>query len=339
MDHSPLQRFLSRLGLRGRRNRGGIAWFLLQRVGGMIVLLIVMSLVVFSLLYLEPGNIARNLLGTRPVSPQALAEITAAYHLNDSFFAQYWIWVTGALHGNFGTSIQSGSPVAQEITSRLGLTVEVIVLALIVGLAVAVPVGVIAGMRQSGTIDRASVVGSIVTLSAPPFAVGLLMLYLLANDLGWFPIYGTGSGVGGRLYHLALPALTLALGFAGFVLKITRAAVIQETGQDYVMFARSRGLSEWRITRLVLRNACIPVVTSFGLALASLIGSTVVVEQMFSLPGLGSLLEEAVTFKDVPVVQALTLLVAASIAAIALIVDLAYLALDPQLRKAVTTRS
>lgn len=332
MDHRPLQRFLSRLA----RRRGGVGWFLLQRIAGMIVLLIVMSLVVFSLLYAEPGNVARNLLGTRPVSPQALAEITAAYHLNDSFLTQYGIWVVHALHGNFGTSIESGSPVAQEITSRLGLTLEIIVLALIIGLALAVPAGVIAGMRQAGVIDRASVVGSIVTLSAPPFALGLLMLYVLANDLGWFPIYGTGSGFGGSLYHLILPALALAFGFAGFVLKITRAAVIQETGQDYVTFARSRGLSEWRVTRLVLRNACIPVVTSFGLALATLIGSTVVVEQMFSLPGLGSLLEEAVTFKDVPVVQALTLLAAAAIAVAALLVDLAYLALDPQLRKAVT---
>jgi peptide/nickel transport system permease protein len=323
----------------GRRNRGGIAWFLLQRVGGMVVLLIVMSLVVFSLLYAEPGNIAKNLLGTRPVSPQAVAQITAAYHLNDSFFTQYWIWVTDALHGNFGTSIQSGSPVAQEIASRLGLTAELIVLALVIGLALAVPLGVIAGMRQAGIIDRTTVVGSIVTLSAPPFALGLLMLYLLANDLGWFPIYGTGTGLGGRLYHLVLPALALAFGFAGFVLKITRAAVIQETEQDYVAFARSRGLSEWRITRLVLRNACIPVVTSFGLALAALIGSTVVVEQMFSLPGLGSLLEDAVTFKDVPVVQALTLLVAAAIAVVTLLVDLAYLALDPQLRQGVTRQS
>jgi peptide/nickel transport system permease protein len=330
MDHRPLQRLLTR--------RRGAAWFLIQRIGGMIVLLIVMSLVVFSLMYVEPGSVARNLLGTRPVTPAALAEITAAYHLNDSFLQQYWIWVANALHGNFGTSVQSGSPVGQEITSRLALTGEMILLALIVGLALAVPAGVISGMRQSGAIDRASVVWSIVTLSAPPFALGLLMLYLLANDLGWFPIYGAGSGFLGTLYHLALPALTLAFGFAGFVLKITRAAVIQETSQDYVMFARSRGLSEWRITRLVLRNACIPVVTSFGLAVAALVGSTVVVEQMFSLPGLGSLLEEAVTFKDVPVVQALTLLTASAIAVIALIVDLAYLALDPQLRKAVISQ-
>jgi peptide/nickel transport system permease protein len=328
VDHRPLQRLL-------RRRGSGAAWFLIQRIGGMIVLLIVMSLVVFSLMYIEPGNVARNLLGTRPVTPQALAAITAAYHLNDSFLQQYWIWVTGALHGNFGTSVQSGSPVGQEITSRLALTAEMILLALIVGLVLAVPAGVISGMRQSGPIDRVSVVWSIITLSAPPFALGLLMLYVLANDLGWFPIYGAGSGFFGDLYHLALPALTLALGFAGFVLKITRAAVIQETSQDYVMFARSRGLSQWRITRLVVRNACIPVVTSFGLALAYLIGSTVVVEQMFSLPGLGSLLEEAVTFKDVPVVQALTVLTAAAIAVVALLVDLAYLALDPQLRKAV----
>ena len=313
-------------------------WFLARRIAGMVALLVVMSLVVFSLLYLEPGNIARNLLGTRPVSAKALAQIRAAYHLNDSFLTQYRIWIEGALHGNFGTSVQSGSPVSQEMTSRLGLTLEIVALALIIGLVVSVPVGLIAGMRQSGALDRGSVVGSIVFLSMPPFALGLLMLYVFADNLNWFPIYGAGSGLGSRLDHLALPALTLALGFGGFVLKITRAAVIREVEQDYVTFARSRGLSELRVMTLVLRNACIPVVTSLGLALAYLFGSTVVVEQTFSLPGLGSLLDEATTFKDVPVVQALTLVTAIAIAVTALIVDLAYLALDPQQRYEVTGR-
>jgi peptide/nickel transport system permease protein len=191
---------------------------------------------------------------------------------------------------------------------------------------------VLAGLRHGRGTDRGVVGVGVVFASAPAFALGLLMLYLFASDLAWFPVYGTGTGVAGRLYHLALPALTLALGLGGFILKITRAAVIREVDQDYVTFARSRGLANSQVLGLILRNACLPVITSLGLTVAYLFGSTLLVEQVFSLPGLGSLLDGAVLFKDVPVVQALTLLMAAAIAVTALLVDLAYLALDPRLR-------
>lgn len=304
----------------------------------MVVLLLVMSLMVFSLLHLEPGSIVKNLLGTRPVSPAAVAQIRAQYHLDDPFLTQYWIWLRHALSGDFGTSVQSGTSVAHTIGARCALTLELLGFSFVLGAAFSIPAGVLAGFNRGRNADRLTVIASIVGVSAPPFAVALLLLYALANDLSLFPVFGAGTGFFSRLDHLFLPALTLALSFGGFLVKITRAAVIQEVDQDYVTFARARGLSEPQVLALVLRNACLPVLTSMGLALAYLIGSTVVVEQAFSLPGIGSLLNDAVTFKDVPVVQGLTLLIAAAIALTALIVDLAYLALDPQLRNSMTGR-
>jgi peptide/nickel transport system permease protein len=313
-------------------------FFLARRVAASVVLLAVMSLLIFSLLYLEPGDVARNLLGTRPVNPQTLAEIRAEYHLNEPFLSQYWSWLAGAVHGNFGISVQSGQTVASEITSRLGLTLEVVAFALVLSVAIGVPAGVLAGVRHGTGTDRGVVGVAVVFVSAPAFALGLILLYLFASDLNWFPVYGTGTGVFGRLDHLVLPAVTLALGLGGFILKITRAAVIREVDQDYVTFARSRGLSNRQVLGLMLRNACLPVITSLGLTVAYLFGSTLLVEQVFSLPGLGSLLDNAVLFKDVPVVQALTLLMAAVIALTALGVDIAYVALDPRIRHEMATR-
>lgn len=310
----------------------GAGLFLARRVGGTVILLAVMSLLIFSLLYLEPGDIARNLLGTRPVNPQTLAAIRAEYHLDESFLGQYWSWLSGAFHGNFGTSVQSSIPVAQDITSRLGLTLELIGLALVLSVGLGVPAGVVAGLRHGTGTDRAVVGGALVFVSAPAFALGLLLLELFGNYSSLFPVYGAGTGFGGRLYHLLLPAVTLALGIGGFILKITRAAVISEVDQDYVMFARARGLSSAQVLRLVLRNALVPVITSLGLTVAYLFASTLLAEQVFSLPGLGQLLDSAVLFKDVPVVQALTLLIAAAIAVVSLAVDIAYVALDPRIR-------
>ncbi len=306
--------------------------FLARRVAATVALLVVMSLLIFCLLYLEPGDIVRNLLGTRPVSPQSVAQIRAEYHLDQPFPAQYWNWLSHAVTGDFGQSVQSGESVSSSITSRLGITLEVIGFAFVLSVLVGVPAGVLAGVRHGTAVDRGVVGTALVFVSTPAFALGLLLLYFFADYLAWFPIYGTGDGFLGRLDHLLLPAATLALGLGGFVLKLTRTAVIKEVGQDYVMFARARGLSRGRILRLILRNASLPVLTSLGLAVASLFGSTLSVEQVFALPGLGSLLDDAVLFKDVPVVQALTLLMAAAIASTALLVDVAYVALDPRIR-------
>jgi len=197
----------------------------------------------------------------------------------------------------------------------------------------AVPLGVLSAWRAGGVLDRAASTAAIVGVGAPSFAVGLLLLYVFGLQVGLFPIYGSGSSGLERFTHLTLPALTLAIGLGALVLKLTRTAVIAELDQDYVAFARSRGLTDRRIQTMVLRNALLPVITSLGLVFTFLFGGTILVEITFALPGIGSLLANSVTYKDVPVVQAITLLTAGVIALVALIVDLLYFAVDPRVRK------
>lgn len=306
--------------------------FVLRRLGATLLLLAALSLLVFALLHLAPGDIARNLLGTRNVTPEALAQIRMRYHLDEPFLTQYWRWLSQAVTGDFGTSIRTGGPIGPLMLERAGLTAATAGLAFLLSVVAGVPAGIAAAVRRGGWPDRLLVTLSVVGVSAPGFAVGLLLLYVFALGLGWFPIYGTGTGFVDGLWHLALPAAALALGLGAFIVKLTRAAVIRELDQDYVMFARARGMPERAVLRVVLRNAAIPIVTSLGLAVAYLFGGTVLIEVTFALPGLGALMEESVLFKDIPVVQALTLVVAAVVTVTALLVDLSYLLIDPRVR-------
>ncbi|MFC8452066.1 ABC transporter permease [Kitasatospora sp. NPDC057223] len=309
-----------------------LAGFVARRVGMALLLLFALSLLVYGLMFLAPGDIARNLLGTRNVTPEALAQVRAQYHLDESFPQQYWRWLSGALRGDFGTSIRTGEPVASMIGERLGLTAALCGLAFGLSVLAGVPAGVAAALRRGRLLDRLLVGGSVVGVSAPGFAVGLLLLYVFGVGLEWFPVHGTGTGLLDGLWHLALPSVALALGLGAFVVKLTRAAVVRELEEDYVVFARSRGLGRRKVLGIVLRNAAVPIVTSLGLLVAYLFGGTVLVESTFALPGLGSLLESSVLFKDFAVVQALTAVIALVISSVTLAVDLAYLAIDPRMR-------
>ncbi|MEU8268438.1 ABC transporter permease [Sphaerisporangium sp. NPDC049002] len=322
---------MARTPVRGEVNRPVLA-FVLRRAGATLLLLLALSLLVFTLLYLAPGDVARNMLGTRNVTPEALAQVRARYHLDEPFLWQYWRWLSHAVTGDFGTSIRTGGPIGSLMLGKTGVTAATAGLAFLMSVLVGVPTGIATAVRRGHRLDRLLVAASVVGVSAPGFAVGLLLLYVFALGLGWFPIYGTGAGFADALWHLVLPAVALALGLGAFVVKLTRAAVIRELGQDYVTFARGRGLSERAVLRIVLRNAAIPIVTSLGLMVAYLFGGTVLIEVTFALPGLGSLMQEAVLFKDIPVVQALTLVVALVVSATALLVDLSYLLIDPRVR-------
>ncbi len=303
-----------------------------RRLAATAGLLVVLSVIVFSLLHLAPGDLALTLIGNRKVTPEAVAAIRAAYHLDDPLVVQYWSWLSGVLHGDLGVSVRTASPVTTMISERVGYTLLLAAMAGVIAVAVGIPVGVWAARRRGGLADRLVVGVSIVGVSPPAFAVSLVLLYVLALRLGWFPVYGIGTGFADVVWHLTLPAVALAAGLTAMVVKITRAAVARELDEDYVTFARARGLSRWAVARLYLANAAGPVLTSVGLTLTYLVGGAVLIEVTFALPGLGSLLVDSISFKDVPVVQAVTLLVAAMIAIISLLVDLGQLATDARLR-------
>ena len=315
-----------------RLGRGTLARFVLVRLAATLVLLLALSFVVFTLLYLAPGDPARNLLGPRNPTPELLASIRAEHHLDEPFVTQYVLWLGDVLQGDLGTSIRAGTSVTSLLADRAVVTLELALMAFVITLGVAVPMGVRAAWRAGSVFDRTASVASIVGVGAPSYAVGLVLLYLLGVRFELFPVYGIGEGTLDRLWHLVLPAITLAIGMGALVFKLTRTAVLGELEQDYVAFARSRGLGERAVRKLVLRNAMIPVITSSGLVFAFLFGGTILVEVTFALPGIGGLLASSVTFKDIPVVQAITLLTALVVALTALAVDILTYTIDPRVR-------
>lgn len=310
-----------------------VAKFIGRRLLNLVILLFVLSLVTFGLLYLTNSDPARTLAGAKKVSAAQLAEIRHQYHLDEPLWKQYAIWLGNAIHGDFGTSIRTQLPVAQMIGQRAWVTLTLALMAIAIALLIGLPLGVVAAKRHGTWRDGLITALAVVGVSAPSFSVGLLLLYVFAVKLGWFPVYGLGDGsFADAVPHLLLPAITLAVGLFAAVIKVSRASLLEQVESDYTLFAQSRGVSRGTITRWQLRNAALPIMTSSGLLIASLISGTVVVETTFSLGGLGTLLQESVTFKDIPVVQAVTLLLATIICVTTAIIDALYALADPRLR-------
>jgi peptide/nickel transport system permease protein len=299
----------------------------------LVVQLLIISFLTFALLKLTPGNPVLTLLGNQPTTPQAIAALTHRYHLDQPFLVQYLIWLKGALHFDFGTSIQSGQPVLDMITSRLPVTLFLGCYAFVIAIIGGLALGITGALKRGSGTDRFIVGLSTLGLSAPAFVSGLLVLYVLSLKLGWFPASGAGSGFADRLWHLTLPALTLAASTSALVLRLTRSSMSVVLSQDYITFARARGVRQRRvIAKYGLSNAMGPIVTAVGLVLAFVLTGAVIIETVYDLPGIGSLLVESVQSQDIPVVQGLTALTCGTVIVINIGVDVAYLLIDPRLR-------
>ncbi|MDR1079018.1 MAG: ABC transporter permease [Propionibacteriaceae bacterium] len=305
----------------------------LRRLVALLALLVVLSIIVFALSHVAAGDPVRNLIGARKATPELVAAVRAQYHLDEPVWTQYWYWLSGVLGGDFGSSVRTGQPVADVIAARVPVTVTLTALTAVLSIGLGIPLGVAAANREGKFIDRMIVVTAVGGVSAPSFAVALLLIYFFAVVLHWFPIYGVGEGGWDFLRHLILPCLALTAGVTASIIKITRAGVLVELGKDHVVYYRSRGLGRSHVLRTLLRGAALPILTSAGLVVASLAGGAVLVETTFALPGLGVLLTDSIHFKDVPVVQAITLLVAVVIALTTFIVDLVAIVIDPRLRE------
>lgn len=313
--------------------RRELGTFVARRLAGLVVVLLAISFAVFALLYVAPGDTARILLGPHPASPAALRAVRETYHLNHSFVAQYLIWLGNAVHFDFGTSVQSGLPVSQAIGDRIGLTLQLGVFGFVVAMLLGVPLGVLAAVRQRTVVDRGVVGLSVIGVSAPAFVTALFLLYVFAVQLAWFPVSGSGQGLGDRFWHLTLPAAALALTAMALVVKFTRAGMVRALEQDFIGFARARGVAPRRILlAYALRNALIPVITAGGLLLGTMLTGAVLVEIAFALPGVGSLLVDSVNRKDIPVVQGVTMVFALLIVLVNAGTDLLYRLVDPRVR-------
>lgn len=296
-------------------------------------MLAILSFLIYSLLYLAPGSPVDILLGNQPRTPETVRLLNEKYHLDQPFLTQYWIWAQGALQLDFGTSILTTLPVSEEIGSRLPVSIFLGIYAYILTMIGGVGLGVLSALRRKTVVDRGIVGASVIALSTPAFVSGVFLLFLFAITVQLFPATGIGEDFVGRLWHLTLPAVALALTVSAFVLKHTRAAVLAVIDQDYVTFARARGLSPIRImSTYVLRNALIPIVTISGLVLGSLITGAFLVEVTFSVPGIGQLLVDAAVNKDLPLIQGVAMIIAVVIILANLLADLLYMAIDPRIR-------
>ncbi|NYI79293.1 ABC transporter permease [Nocardioides panzhihuensis] len=310
-----------------------VTLFLMRRLGALLAMLTILSFVIYSLLYIAPGSPVDILLGSQPRTPETVQLLNERYHLDEPFLTQYWIWAQSALQLDFGTSIQTTLPVEEEISSRLPVSLFLGVFAFALTMVLGVGLGVVSALRRKTAIDRGIVGATVIALSTPAFVSGVLLLFLFAIVVPIFPAAGAGEGFADRAWHLTLPAVALALTVSAFVLKHTRAALIGVIDQDYVTFARARGLGSARILlTYVLRNALIPIVTISGLVLGALITSAFLVEVTFSLPGIGTLLVDAAINKDLPMIQGVALVIAVVIMVANLLADLLYMAVDPRIR-------
>lgn len=307
--------------------------FVLRRLVVLAVLLVVISFLTFSLVYIAPGNLIDILLGPRPHTAATVAALTREYHLNKPFLDQYWLWAAQAVQLHFGSSIQTGLPVSGEIASRLALTLFLGIYSFVLTMIFGIGLGVLSALRRGSVADRGLTGSVMLGLSMPTFVAGVALLFIFAITVPWFPASGPGQGFLDQLWHLTLPAVALAVTTAAYVVRHTRAAMIGVLEQDYVVFARARGLSTWRVLSVyLLRNALIPVITISGVTLSSLIVGVVLVEVTFSLPGLGSLLVTAATAKDLPTIQGVVILFAVVIVLANLLSDVLYMVADPRIR-------
>ena len=292
--------------------------------------LLIASFVIFGALYLAPGNPIAALSGGRSLPPSSLRVLEARYHLNQPFLAQYWYWLSNAVHGNLGISITLRENVSSLIVSRVWTTAGLVLYSSIIILVLGIGLGVLAGLRP-GIVDTSALVTSAISAAIPSFVAAIVLITLFAVKLRWFPALGNGTGFLSNLRHFTLPAVALAISSLAIVARVTRAAIREEADREHVQTATSRGIPRGQLVRRhILRNAAIPITTISGITIASLIAVAAVVETAFGLNGLGAYLVASAQSKDLAVVQGISLVLVTAFVVINLVVDLAYAVLDPR---------
>lgn len=310
--------------------------YLVRRVGHAIIVLFGVTLVTF-LLTRVVGNPVQLMFGQgTAVTPQQVARTRASLGLNKPLVLQYLTWAGHALTGNLGRSFTEPRTVASDIASAAPVTIELTILAIVLAVLIGVSVGTLAAVRKGSAVDTASAGASSLALAVPNFWLGLILIYVIGLKLGWLPVSGftpITASLGDNLRDMVLPVLTLSAFYAGSYTRYVRSLVLAGLSQDYVRAAEAKGISRARVLRHhVLRNALIPLLTVIGLDVAGLMGGAVVTEVIFSLPGVGSLLENAILTGDVPTVEGTILVIAVGVVVLNMVLDLLYGYLHPQAR-------
>ena len=314
---------------------GTMLAFALRRLAALAATLVAASVLVFLVMEVVPGDSAAYMLGIG-ATDESIAALRSELGLDQPRLQRYFSWVYGMLRGNFGVSYTYAVPVSGLIAERLEVSLPLALLALALSTAIAIPVGVLAAARRNSTVD-ASVMGvTQLGIAIPNFWFALLLVLLFSVTLHWFSaggFPGWNEGVVTGLKALLLPAVSLALPQASILARVMRSALIDELGEDYIRTARAKGLSERRTLWVhAVRNALIPVLTIMGLQFSFLLAGAVIIENVFFLPGLGRLVFQAITQRDLIVVESVVLLLVAAVVIVNFVVDLAYAAVDPRLR-------
>jgi peptide/nickel transport system permease protein len=296
----------------------------------MIPVLLGISLITFFMIHLIPGDPARNMLGPR-ATPERVAELRHALGLDEPLWSQYQRFLAGLVRGDLGNSLYYRQAVGPLVLERLPPTVFLIVYSATLAMILAIPLGIIAAVRRNTWVDQAIRTISLVTLAMPAFWLGVLFILYFGLYRGWFPVGGYGESLPEHLHHLFLPSLTIGLAMAPILIRSLRSSMAGNLRAQYATTARAKGLTERRVvTSHVLRPSLISTVTVLGVNLGFLIGSTVIIETVFAIPGLGFLMVSSIQARDYPVIQAVTLVMAILVIVVNLLADMTYALLDPR---------
>jgi len=312
-----------------------VLFFIVRRVFSLVPVVFIVAIVIFALLRLSPGDPALVIAGDN-ADVATIARIRASLGLDESLLTQFFVWIRAVLSGDLGTSVFSQMPVRDLILQRLEPTLCLAVATLIFAIAIAVPLGTIAGARAGSWLDRGLMFASVLGFSVPVFVLGYLLIYVFSLQLRLLPVQGFVSiREDWRQFFasIALPTMALGLAYLVLIARITRASVLEMMGEDFIRTARAKGVREsFIITRHALRNAAVPILTVIGLGVALLISGVVVIEITFNIPGIGRLVVDAILKRDYPVIQGVILLFSVAYVVINLLIDIGYAFLDPRIR-------
>jgi peptide/nickel transport system permease protein len=307
----------------------------IRRLLATIPVMGIVAIIVFSLLYLTPGDPAAVLAGEQATA-EDIERLRVSLGLDQPYLVRFGQWISGVLHGDLGTSIFSRRPVMELIVQRLEPTIALTLASLIIAVTIAVPLGVIAAWRSGGLIDRMAMSFAVLGFSVPVFVLSYLLIALFSVKLQILPVQGYVPIAYGFLpfaQHLILPAISLGIINAALIARITRATMLEVLNQDYIRAARAKGLSVRRVLiRHALKNAAVPIVTVIGISFALLISGVVVTETVFNIPGLGRLTVDAILRRDYPVIQGVILVFSATYVVVNLLIDLSYSLFDPRIK-------
>ncbi len=310
--------------------------YAIRRCLGLCLSLWIASIVIFAVLNVVPGDPASYMLGMN-ASPETVAALRTELGLNDGPVARYANWVTGMAQGDFGTSYTYRTPVAKMIGERIWVSLPLALYALFLSTLIAIPAGVLAAARRGEAADLGVMAATQAGIAVPNFWFAMLLVLVFSIRLKWFSaggFPGWSEGMGPALRALSLPAIALALPQAAILTRVLRSALIETLGEDFIRTARAKGLSEKQaLWRHALRNALIPVLTIIGLQFSFLLAGAIIIENVFFLPGLGRMVFQAITQRDLIVVQSAVMLLVLSVILVTFLVDLAYALVDPRLRR------